>query len=138
MSEQRFYCYYGSRFYTDNGVRVERAFGGRKMKYHHDIEVVRCVLLNKLRPVPRARGYIYEVFPIEPGHVLRPVPADAKHWWGAGKRTRLVFVEEVKHGEDRLIRLVEQVMSLPKLPGWDDRERARYAYFKACLQEWAK
>ena len=131
MSALRFFAYYGSRFFNERGVWVERTIGGRKMKYHQDLEVVRRVARANLRARTDAKAYIFEVFPIEEGHVLRPTPERNNNgkWsqWAEAKRpTRLVFVEEVTHAEERLITITERVMTGRKsVDDMDDFLRSR-------------
>lgn len=115
MSEHRFFAYYGSRFYTERGVLKERTAGGRKMRYHQNLDIVRRVAQNNLRPTTDARAYIFEVFPLEESHVLKPTPerdgtGKWSRWAEASKPTRLVFVEEVTHTKERLLHITERIM----------------------------
>lgn len=105
----RFFSYYKSLAFMDHGKRRIRDMGGRKMKYHHDIDIVCAVASYNLGPDPVRRAFVFEVFAIEPGHILMPVTG--RHWREAGHPTRLELVAMVPQPYERIIHLTERMMT---------------------------
>lgn len=104
----RFFAYYKSLVFNDHGQMRTRTMGGRKMKYHHDIEVVCKVAQYNLGRNPMARAYVFEVFPVVPGHVLTPPPG--LYWNEVKYPTRLELVATVPQSHERFITLTERAM----------------------------